>query len=116
MSLPWIRLDTSIADHPKVLQLVSEKKHRAVLTYVLGLTYSGRHELDGFLPQRCLPIIHGTRNDAQALVEVGLWELAPGGWQINSWDEFQISSDETKRRRQRAQDAAKKRWNGAAAE
>ena len=112
MSLPWIRLDTTIASNHKVLDLVAAKKHRAVLTYILGLTYTGGHELDGFIPATALPFIHGTTADAKSLVDSGLWKAAKGGWTVNGWDEFQVSSDDTKRRRERAQAAAMKRWHG----
>lgn len=111
MSLPWVRLDTTIASNHKVLALIEQRKHRAVLTYILGLTYTGGHELDGFIPSAAIPFIHGTTGDAKALVECGLWEKAPGGWTVNGWDEFQVSSDETRRRRERAQAAALKRWH-----
>jgi hypothetical protein len=34
VSLPWVRLDTAIADHPKMLALMDAKKHRAALAYI----------------------------------------------------------------------------------
>jgi hypothetical protein len=110
MSLPWIRLDTNIYTNHKVLELVGQKRHRAALTYILGLAYSGGHELDGFVPVTALMFIHGTAADAKHLVEVGLWQECKGGWAINGWDEFQVSTEEMKARRERAQKAANKRW------
>lgn len=112
MSLPWVRLDTAIADHPKMLALMDGKKHRAALAYILGITYSGRHELDGFIPRAALPYLHATKPDAEALVAVGMWVACDGGWQINGWADFQISSDESRARRVKAQKAAMKRWHG----
>lgn len=114
MSLPWVRLDTTIATNHKVLDLVAAKKHRAVLTYILGLTYTGGHELDGFIPATALTFIHGTTADAKALVDAGMWETTRGGWRVNGWDEFQVSTEETKKRREKAQKAAMKRWHGEA--
>lgn len=112
MSLPWIRLDTNLPSNHKVLTLVSERKYRAVLTYILGLTYTGGHELDGFIPSAALPFIHGTSADAKSLCDVGLWRQTQGGWTVNGWDEFQVSTDEAKSRRERAQKAAHARWGG----
>lgn len=117
MSLPWIRLDTAIADHPKMLALIDGKKHKAALGYLLGLTYAGRHELDGYIPKAALPFIHATTADAKALCDVGLWIPRPGGWQINGWEDFQISSQESKDRKARAQANGSRmnciRWHGA---
>lgn len=112
MSLPWVRLDTGFADNPKVLGLVADRKHRAVLAYLLGLAYSGKHELDGFIPRGALSVIHATAGDARSLVDARLWHATDGGWLINGWDEFQISSEESQRRRDKAQKAAMKRWHG----
>ncbi|WP_429520249.1 hypothetical protein [Rhodococcus sp. BE178] len=110
MGLPWVRLDTQFASNPKILALLAEKKFRASFAYVASLGYSGAHGTDGFLPDLCLAFIHATRADARALVDVGLWNEHPGGWEINGWTEFQQSSDEAAQRKQRAKDAARKRW------
>jgi hypothetical protein len=114
MSLPWIRLDTTLGDHPKMLALVDGKHHRAALAYIFGLTYCGRHELDGFIPANALPFLHATKADAKALVDVGLWEGTTGGYQINGWSDFQVSNEESKQRREKAKKAAMKRWHGDA--
>ena len=112
MSLPWVRLDTTIADHPKMLALIEGKKHKAALVYILGITYSGRHELDGYIPRTALPFLHASKADADALVAVGMWRATNGGWEINGWSDFQISSEDSRRRREKAQKAALTRWHG----
>lgn len=103
MGLPWVRLDTQFATNPKVLELVADKRHKAAFVYVCALAYSGSHGTDGYLPATCLPFIHASRTDANHLVEVGLWMPAPNGWQINGWDEFQVSDEAARKRRERAQ-------------
>lgn len=110
MGLPWVRLDAQFASNPKILTLISDKKFRAAFAYVASLGYSGAHGTDGFLPDLCLPFLHATRADARALSEVGLWNECAGGWEINSWTEFQQTSSEAAERKKRAQDAARKRW------
>jgi len=112
MSLPWVRLDANIASNHKMLNLIAGKRHRAALAYVFGLAYSGGHELDGFIPQASLPFLHATSGDASALVEAGMWEVVDGGWLVNDWSEFQVSSDDSRKRREKAQNAAVKRWHG----
>ena len=111
MGLPWIRLETNLPSNPKILQLVSEGRHRAAFVYVCGLAYVGQHGLDGFVPKVALPLIHGSKNDAALLVAVGLWRTSPGGWLINGWADYQATSEETEQRRKRAQAAAAARWN-----
>ncbi len=112
MGLPWVKLDTNFASNPKILYLIEDKWHRAIVAYVSGLAYSGAQGTDGFLPNACLPVIHATRSDAKHLVEVGLWVESIGGWEINGWDEHQQSNEETQRRKKRAQNAALARWHG----
>lgn len=111
MALPWVRLDTGLPDHPKMLALINAKKHKSALVYTLGLSYCGRHELDGFIPEAALPFIHGTKSDAQALCEVGFWHARKGGYEINDWASYQPTSEEHTRRKERARLAAEKRWH-----
>lgn len=110
MSTMWVRLDTGLPDHPKMLALIEGRKHKAALAYVLGLAYSGRHGLDGYIPNGALIYIHANKTDAQALCEVGLWHAREGGYEINDWAEYQISNEETQQRKERARAAAMKRW------
>lgn len=112
MGLPWVRLDSQFAQNPKMLYLIEDKKFRAAFVWAASLGYSGAQGTDGFLPSACLPFLHASRTDAKALVDVGLWTTVPGGWEINSWSEFQPSNEETQERKRKARDAAMKRWHG----
>ena len=98
MALSWVRLDTGFPDHPKILRLIGDRKHRAVLTFPFGLAYAGRHETDGYIPRAALPFIHATPAEANALVEARLWHHAEGGYQINDWQEHQPTSENSARR------------------
>lgn len=111
VGLPWVRLDTSLRSNPKVLFLVSAKKFQAAFGYVCGLTYAGEHGTDGFIPEAALPFLHMTKKEAAQLVEVNFWIVAPGGWDINGWAEFQVSNAETQERKKRSRDAAMARWH-----
>lgn len=113
MGLPWVRLDTQFPSNPKVLDLIGRKQQPAAFAYLCSLAYSGMHGTDGFIPESALPFIHATKAIANQLVSVGLWYPAPGGWGINGWDEFQVSDEEAKKRRERAQRGAAKRWENA---
>ena len=110
MGLPWVRLDTAFPTNPKILTLIEDKKWQSVVVYTGGLAYSGMHGTNGFLPASCLPYIHATKRNASDLVGIGLWIEHQGGWDINGWSEFQPTSEEHEARRQKAKDAAEKRW------
>jgi hypothetical protein len=103
MGLPWVRLDTQFPSNPKILELAANKQHKAAFVYLCSLAYAGQHGTDGFLPATCLPFIHSTKTEATQLVAVGLWHADSGGWCINGWDEFQVSDEAAKKRRERAQ-------------
>jgi hypothetical protein len=108
MALPWVRLDTSFFDHPKVLQLMEDRKHRAIVTHLAALTYSGKHGLDGFVPKPALRIFGGTVDDTKSLVEQDLWHVSKGGWEINGWLEYQFSTNENQARKEKATERGKK--------
>lgn len=111
MTLPWIRLDTAIGDNPKMLHLFELGKHRAVLAYILGLAYSGRHETAGLIPRGALPLLRATAGDARALVDARLWHAVDGGWAINDFDVYQITNVTQENRSNAAKIAACHRWH-----
>ena len=112
MGLPWVKLDTTFPQNPKVLYLVQDKKFKAAFVYITSLAYSGAQGTDGFIPAAALQLIHGNKADAKVLVGVGLWLESMGGWEINGWDEHQQSNEETQLRKKRAREAALQRWHG----
>ena len=111
MGLPWVRLDTSLSDNPKILDLLCEDSGKsAAFVYICSMTYAGKHGTDGFIPRSALGHINGDVNDAKLLTKSSLWVEVPGGWQIHGWDEYQVSDDDAKARKARAQKAAAARW------
>jgi hypothetical protein len=111
MPLPWIRLENNLPQNPKILHLVDDKQYQAAFAYVCALTYSGYTGSDGFIPRAALRFVHARQRDAQALVDVGLWTECAGGWNIHGWGDFQATSEENTKRREKAQKAAAIRWS-----
>lgn len=112
MALPWIRLDTSMPDNPKLLGLLTEKDgHRAAFVWLCAMAYAGKHGTNGFIPREAVSRINGRNVDMARLVAAGFIETLAGGWQIKSWDEYQISDEESQKRRSKAQHAAAVRWS-----
>ncbi|WP_409428386.1 hypothetical protein [Mycobacterium sp. SMC-11] len=109
-TLPWIRLDTTMFENPKLLYLQEDKHYRAIVAHLQGMCYSAKHGLSGFIPKVALRVIGATTSDANKLVTAGLWMPAPGGWDINGWAEFQLAGEEAARRTEKAKKAAAARW------
>lgn len=85
MSLPWVRLDSHIASHDKILALLADpspKRWQAAFSYTCALGWSGDHGTDGAIPVTALPFIHGNKVTARLLVTYRLWEEGLTGWQI----------------------------------
>lgn len=116
--LPWVRLDAGIASHDKILALLEDDVggRATAFVYVCGLAYCGLNGTDGAIPFGALPFVHGTKADAAALVDVGLWRPEPSGWSVVNWEKRQQLSGTTKEiRAARSLGAAKGnciRWHG----
>lgn len=112
MPLPWVRLDTSMPDNPKILALadMGDRGLAAAFVWTCSIAYSGKHGLNGFIPRGALPRINGKASHARLLVGEGLWKDEGVGWTINGWADFQESTEETQARSDKARRAAFKRW------
>ena len=110
VGVPWVRLESAFPSNPKTLELVEDKAFRALVGYVCGLCYSGGQGTDGFVPTYALPTLHIRPAEAGQLVDARLWVPAPGGWEVNGWAEYQLSSQEHHDRKARAKAAARLRW------
>lgn len=95
MALPWVRLDSNIASHDKVLSLLADpspKRWQAIASYMFALGWSGDHGTDGEIPKTALPFVHGTTTTARLLVVYRLWEETLTGWRIRNFAERQVLS------------------------
>jgi hypothetical protein len=89
MALPWVRLDSNIAMHDKMLDLLADpspKRYQAAASYMFALAWSGGQETDGRVRTAHLAAVHGNQATARLLVKYGFWDEAPGGYQIRNYD------------------------------
>jgi hypothetical protein len=94
--LPWVRLDTSFFDNPKILALCSEKDgYRAAFVYVSSIAYSGKHGTDGRIETYVLTRLNARRTEADRLVRHGLWKPTETGWVIHDYEVLQQTSETT---------------------
>ena len=98
MGLPWVRLDSNIATHDKILYLISDPsslRWQAAFSYVCALGWSGGQGTNGKIPTAALGIVHGNAKTARLLVKYRLWSEVSGGFQIVNFDKRQQTSDVT---------------------
>lgn len=119
MTLPWVRLDSHIGSHDKVLSLLSDpspRRWQAAFSYVSALGWAGDQGTNGAIPRVALPFIHGTNVTARLLVTYRLWEESLNGWQIVNFLERQELTAITAGKREAARIAGQKancvRWHG----
>lgn len=99
--LPWVRLDSNIASHDKILELIADRgaskgdRFQAAFSYVCSMGYAGGHGTDGLVKFNALQWIHGTRRTAELEVEHGLWTPHPLGWTLPGFAARQQTSDVT---------------------
>lgn len=79
-----------------------------------GRCYVARTESDGFIPATQLPRFgrHGSKRNAAALVESGLWEQAVTGYIDARWEEEQRSAAGMAETRKRTADRVRRFRNG----
>jgi len=107
VGLPWVRLDSTIASHDKILHLVGDPsilKWKAAASYMFALGWSGAQGTDGFIPRAALLFVHGTPKTARLLEKYDLWAEAPGGYRIKNYGSRQqlAALAEGKKQAQRA--------------
>jgi hypothetical protein len=113
MALPWVRLDSNIYAHDKILHLLSDpspKRFQAAASYMFALAWAGGTGTDGLVFAAVLPLVHGNPATARLLVKYRLWTETPTGFQIHNFDTRQELSTITAMKRA-AQSAGAKKAN-----
>lgn len=88
MALPWVRMDTNMPNHDKILALIADpsaKRWQAVASYQFSIMWSGGAGTDGRIPAYALGAVHGTQATAKLLVKYGLWVERTGAWEIKNY-------------------------------
>lgn len=119
MPLPWVRLDSNIGTHDKILALESDpssKKWQALWSYAVALAWSGGQGTDGKIPTYALHSVKGSPVTARLLVKHRLWREVLTGWEIVNYAERQelavISEAKRAARSASGRKAACERWHG----
>jgi len=118
MALPWVRLDTNIGTHDKILELLEHRDGpKAFVLYISAMGWSGGQGQDGLVPKHALTMNHGSVKLANLLVDVRLWEHAENGaYRFPTWARRQETATVREIRKtlqtMGARKANCKRWHG----
>jgi len=102
--MSWFKVDDKLWGHPKWLATPM----RARGLWVTAGSWSAAQEQDGNVPKHVLAMLGGSPADARALVAVGLWEEADGGWVFHGWAEFQPTRAQQEEKREAARERMRK--------
>jgi hypothetical protein len=88
--MPYGFISDDLYDHPKIRALLKDRPDGLSL-WLLALSWSGKQQTDGFIPSWVPRHVTGWAASrvalaVAALVRVGLWDLAEGGWYIHGWE------------------------------
>ena len=101
--MTWIKLDDSFPNHPKIRKAGPE----ASWLYVAALCHSGQFLTDGFIDADMVPMltsIKALKKAIESLVRNKLWIEVKGGYQINSFEDYQRTRGQVERERERARE------------
>lgn len=94
--MSWVKVDDHYPDHPK-LQALGDDYDAGISLDIRAKCYASANLTDGFIPSRVFR--HESAMIAR-LVEVGLWHVAEGGYQIHDYLEYNPSREEVLKRRE----------------
>jgi hypothetical protein len=80
----WGRVDDGWWCHPKVLPL----SNAACGVWIKVLSWSCAQR-SSFVPEYLLPLVQGSKAEANELVGTGLWREVDEGWEIHDWASYQ---------------------------
>ena len=84
--MTWIKVDDSFGDHPKVMALGRDRM-AGLGVWTAASCYCARHLTDGFVPAAVAEGFGHARIIGK-LVDVGLFDKVPGGYQLHDWLDY----------------------------
>jgi len=84
------RLDTGWHANPKVLALGLQ----AMGLHAWSISYCDYVRSDGFIPAGAWPALPGVRQALKQLVDAGVWEMRPDGYQLHDYLQYNRSKEQ----------------------
>lgn len=105
--MTWFRVDDDFAHHPKVTRLLAGPHSEALILWMRAGSWCAKYLTNGQICQSDVRLLCQSDGQAdgqaEALVEVGLWERTGGGYQFHDWSDYQPDPKDV-----RVSDAARK--------
>ncbi len=95
--MPWVKLDDAFFDNVKVIRAGRDARD----LYLAGLCFCARQLTDGFIPEGQVPrlaadaSVEGGAALAAKLVDVGLWTVADGGYEVHDYLVYNPSREQS---------------------
>jgi hypothetical protein len=105
----WFYVDDSFPDCPKLEDLPAKKMTACVGLWTLAGAWSRRNNAGGVIPIPRITKLGGTTEEADLLVECGLWERTEAGYQFHDWSDWQETPEEVAHKREQSAKRSK-RW------
>lgn len=89
--MSWFRVDDGFTRHRKVLSIPRTKRRNALALWLQGGVWCAQQLSDGLVPFYMLDELDpnpDNQETADALINAGLWEVAPTGWRFHDWADY----------------------------
>lgn len=100
--MPWVRIDDTLHDHPKVYRLPASLRLHCLGAWVLAICYASRHLTDGEVPVAWLRAEGATTRQIAALVSAGFLDKTDGDgvvW-VHNFLDYNPSREQVEARRE----------------
>jgi hypothetical protein len=84
--MPWFKVDDNLGSLVETTRIPRAHRGAAMGLWVLAGSWSARELTDGHIPAHMVDELCSTAEDAQRLVECGLWVTVDDGWQFARWE------------------------------
>lgn len=100
----WGKVYGDLWSHPKFITL----EPRAGFLWLKALSYSKAMSTYGVIGRQLLPVFMASEEDAEILVDAGLWIETSAGWRFHDWDDYQTSRERDEKVSRARSEAGKK--------
>lgn len=100
----WGKVYGDLWSHPKFITL----DPRAGFLWLKALSYSKAMSTYGVIGRQLLAVFMSSEEDAQILVDAGLWVETSAGWRFHDWDDYQTSRERDEKVSRARSEAGKK--------
>lgn len=100
----WGKVYGDLWSHPKFITL----DPRAGFLWLKALSYSKAMSTYGVIGRQLLAVFMSSEEDAQTLVDAGLWVETSAGWRFHDWDDYQTSRERDEKVSRARSEAGKK--------